>query len=584
MFAFDSEKRDRIFAILGFFKPAVDYIAANRLVFAALLYSLLLHLAECVCCFAKGLGNSLGNPFLQGLWGWLALFGLCLLAGGRAAKILLTALLFLQTLESSVSIFLCLLFALPLRADAISVLAASSPAEVREFLRSFYSWKIFAATLAVIGIFAAALYAVWKPKLKRTWMLYAICGILILPQLINTVRFTVKGDYEDIYDENSLVLLAVHLKTFSDDMRKWDDLEKHPELPREIECRNGGEPLLAVVVIGESATRFHHSIYGYPRPTDPVLGAKANLYVFTDVISGYAHTVRSFLYMLTAREQGAPDCRYTLFDVFKKAGFDIYLYSNQNRWGKYDSPISMLTAHADRRFFLQERFPGSYDDRLVDEFRKVALDRNRSDLVFFHLIGSHNSFDQRSPKERKVFHAGNRPIAPCKVDDWNELDEYDNSIRFTDHVLGKVIDMIDADPRPAFMLYCSDHGECPERFFSSPRSGMSKVPECYEVPFVFYANAAYRKKFPEILTAIRANLDKPFVTDRLMYPVFSAARITFADFPHEKDLFSPAFVPRVPRHLGENPEIYRTRRNPYLAGKGGEGSQLPPTGAPGAGK
>ena len=81
--------------------------------------------------------------------------------------------------------------------------------------------------------------------------------------------------------------------------------------------------------------------------------------------------MRACGYMFTAADVDHPeDYRYTLFDVFRSAGFRSYHYSDQSRWGKYDSPINILTAHADSRFFLQEHFPGSFDDRLVEEFRR----------------------------------------------------------------------------------------------------------------------------------------------------------------------------------------------------------------------
>ena len=545
-------------------KPLIGYIVENRLAFAALLYSLLLHVTECSFRYYTDLTATLGNPIIQGLWGWLALFGLCLLPGGIPAKILLSIFLFLQSLETFCAAFLCAVFSLSLRAEAFAILAVSSPEEVRDFTSRFFTWKLFLSITAVLAVYSFVLCTIWRSRLKRAWSLYAICGILLLPQLVNTIRFSVRGDYDDIYRHNSLSMLAFSYGKFESDMHKLTDMEKHPQLPPNVRYQGNDEKMLAIVVIGESATRFHHSIYGYPRSTNPNLEAKKDLYVFSDVISGYAQTVQSFLYMMTAQNgQQKQDYRYTMFDVFKKAGFKVQLYSNQNRWGKYDSPISILTAHADSRFYLQEHDLGSLDDGLVHEFRKRPGKTDHPTLAVFHLIGSHNSFDKRSPKEQKVFNAANRPESPCTVEDWDEFDEYDNSIRFTDHVLGMLIDTIDAEPGPAFMLYCSDHGESPELFFSSPRSGTSKNPVCYEIPFVFYANAAYREKYPETIKTIQANLDKPYVTDDLMYSVFSAAQITFDDFPHDKDLFSPGFTPPVRRCMGGSSALYETRRNPF---------------------
>ena len=552
--------------------PVAGYIAKNKRIFAALAYSALLHFAECLSRYLTGVSGSCGNPFIQGIWGYLALFGLCLLAGGVPAKILLTLLLGVQSAEAFSSAFLSAVFALPLESDAFAVLSASSPQEAREFLSRFWTWKLALWALITAAAFAAALWSVWSSKLKRAWPLYALCGILILPQLINTVRFTAKGDYEDIYDNNPMVALFANLGRFSARMNKLRAMEKDPQLPPHIRRLGGNEKMLAVVVIGESATRFHHSLYGDPRPTNPALGAKKEIYPFTDAISGYAHTVQSVSYMLSTEDIEHPeDYRYTMFDVFRKAGFGIRLYSNQSRWGKYSSPASLLMSHADGRYFQQELFANSFDDLLVDEFLRRPPEHDRPALAVFHLIGSHNGFDSRSPKEHKVFSAADRPDSPYKIDDWVEVDEYDNSIRFTDHVLGRIAGIVDEHPGPAFMIYCPDHGEFPERTLTHPRSGASKDPEYYEIPFVFYANAAYREKYPEVMEAIRKNLDKPFITDHFMYPVFTAARITFDGFPHRNDLFSPDFAPRTTRHLGASSILYRSRRNPYQAPRPAKG-------------
>ena len=552
-------------------KPFAGYIAKNKWLFAALAYSVLLHLIECLSHCRAGISNSWGNPFIQGLWGYLALFGLCLLAGGLPAKILLTVVLALQTAVGFLAIFLSAVFALTLDADAFVVLSASSHQEVREFISRFYTWKLAVWTAVTVAVFAAVLWSVWISKLKRQWPLYALCGILIAPQLINTIRFTIKGDYVDIYKNNPLFSLIADFTKFNARMAKLAAMERDPQPPPNIRYLGADDHLLAVVVIGESATRFHHSVYGYPRPTNPELGAK-EIYPFTDVISGYAHTVQAMCYMLsTADVEHQEDFRYAMFDVFKGAGFDIRLYSNQARWDKYSSPTTMLTAHADTRYYQQEHFANSFDDQLVKEFERQPPKYDRPTLAVFHLIGSHTGFEKRTPEDRKVFSAADRPVSPYKIDDWNDVDEYDNSIRFTDHMLGELVRIVDRHPGPAFLLYCSDHGEFPESAQSRPRSGASKDPEYYEIPFVFYANAAYREKYPEVMAAIRRNLDQPFVTDHFMYPVFTAARITFDGFPHRNDLFSPDFVPRTNRRLGNSDVIYRSRKNPYSAPRPAKG-------------
>ncbi|MGN0872504.1 MAG: sulfatase-like hydrolase/transferase, partial [Victivallales bacterium] len=152
---------------------------------------------------------------------------------------------------------------------------------------------------------------------------------------------------------------------------------------------------------------------------------------------------------------------------------------------------------------------------------------------------------------------------PYEIDDIAQIDEYDNSIRFTDLLLGKILAKLNDLQYPAFFLYVSDHGECPEKIHRSPRAGSSALPEVYEIPFVLYANPKYREKYPFFMTSAAANQHKSYQTDWVMYAFFSAARITFEQFPYEKDIFSDKFVPPKKRFLGSSNVEYHLRKSPF---------------------
>jgi len=544
---------------------AVSYILDNKWLWAVLAYCVLLHYAECLCFYFGSIKKSVGNPFIQGLWSWLALFGIGMLAGGRAAKIILTFLVILQTLVFSISAFLSLTFSLTLRADAFAVLAVSSVQEITEFCSVFLNMKGLLGVLAGILVLTLVLTALWKNPVKRKIYLYVISAILILPQLINAIRFSVNEEYEDIYCRNSIAKLVSEFLEYRENIQYLFGMMNHPQLPAGVRCAANDEDLTAVLVLGESATRFHHSIYGYPRNTSPLLNEiRDKLLIFTDVISGFAHTVQSCLYMFTTEDKLHPrDYRYTMFDIFKAAGFKVYFFSNQFRWGEYDSPIGMISAHADKRAFAQEEKPNSFDDSLL-KMLETALRKKGKKLIVLHLIGSHANYKQRSPASFKVFTDKNRLSPPCEVDDWDQVDEYDNSILFTDHVLRQTADQLKGYKGAAFMLYCSDHGDFPEQIVRQPRSADSKSIEPYEIPFILYANPVYREKYTDFLNGVRKNVDKPYMTDQLMYSMFSASRITFDGFPYEKDLFSPEFIPPSERQIGRSSNFYHSRGNPYL--------------------
>lgn len=78
------------------------------------------------------------------------------------------------------------------------------------------------------------------------------------------------------------------------------------------------------------------------------------------------------------------------------AGWRVVLISNHNRWGRKDGPIGILTAHCDRRIYMQDlvRYPfdGDMLPVLEDELRKASGGRL---LIIVHLMGSHHNFSAR---------------------------------------------------------------------------------------------------------------------------------------------------------------------------------------------
>jgi glucan phosphoethanolaminetransferase (alkaline phosphatase superfamily) len=110
-----------------------------------------------------------------------------------------------------------------------------------------------------------------------------------------------------------------------------------------------------ILVLGESTSRHHMALYGYPRDTTPNLSAiTSELAVFDDVISSHSSTVESLLPALTvplsALEAGArPERPISIVQLANAAGFETHWLSNQNEFGVWDSPIRILGATCPER-------------------------------------------------------------------------------------------------------------------------------------------------------------------------------------------------------------------------------------------
>ena len=88
---------------------------------------------------------------------------------------------------------------------------------------------------------------------------------------------------------------------------------------------------------------------------------------------------------------------------------------------------------------------------------------------------------------------------------------------------------------------------------------------------IFYGNEQYKKNFPELMKAAAENTGKPYLTDWLNYSIVSAAQVTHAGFPAEKDIFSAKFKPRENRQVGGQHMPYRNLRikKPFFIDKHG---------------
>lgn len=531
---------------------------------AVCLFMLLLLLGECISCFVSNPNtDSFMNPFIQGMWLYLALFGISIIPGGTATRILLSFWLAFMSMVAATGIFLHLRFALDIDCDCFFVLAASSTGEIREFLFHFLTWQMVLITLAVLAVGGGMIALVWRTKYRRSLANTAVALLLILPFVINCIRYAAGNELDRIYSRSNLPRLVSGYFIYHGKFSKLLELEKNPQLPSGIRQLSGGENMIGVLVIGESANCNHWGAYGYPRDTTPEIAKRRDsCLIYDDVVAALPHTTGALYYILTdALLDGAAErkqARFTLVDVFKAAGWRVVLVSNQERWGKHDGPIGIFTAHCDRRIYLHENADTrkTFDADVVAEVQKELrkADGGRL-LIIAHLMGSHQDFLARYPREFARFDGVRDECnAGMREKHARELNEYDNSIAYTDVVLGGILKELEGYVRrPVFMLYCSDHSEIGDwNEHLHARSAASVAPDVYEVPCVLWTNGEYRRKFPQFIERATRNLHAPLQTDRLTWSILSAARIRFDGFPDQEDIFAgERFVPAKRRLMGD---------------------------------
>ncbi len=328
------------------------------------------------------------------------------------------------------------------------------------------------------------------------------------------------------------------------------EAESRKSSPMDISCTLPANNTF-VVIIGESLTRNHMHLYGYSRPTTPLLDSMKNdLYVYKDVVSPATYTIGVLKQALTFADHDHPEYylqKPSVVDLFRDGGFKTYWISAQPLINKWGSSYGIIAKGSDHVYDLSV---AKQHDEIVFPFVDKILDENTdgNKIIFIHLMGSHNTYKSRYPNEYKFFNQENYPI-PDKpyLDNGKKkmIDEYDNSVLYSDFVVSSIIKKVQKkENQSSFVLFFSDHGEEVYDFRDVVGHfihGFSTY-QC-EVPFILWCSDAYLAKKQDIVF----QEDRPVTTADLIYSLSDLAGFRYKDYDSQRSLFSKDFVPRKRR-------------------------------------
>lgn len=199
-----------------------------------------------------------------------------------------------------------------------------------------------------------------------------------------------------------------------------------------------------------------------------------------------------------------------IITAFKEAGYRTAFFSNQ----RYNhSFIDFFGKEADICDFIKEDAgDGSYnpsDDELLKLVAAELAENASKQFIVLHTYGSHFNYRERYPADHAFFLPDFPVDAELKYKD-NLINAYDNSIRYTDNFLARLIRMLQEQDIDAAMLYTSDHGE---DIFDDDRHlflHASPVPSYYQihVPFLIWMSDNYRKNYPDLFKNAEINRQK----------------------------------------------------------------------------
>ena len=315
-------------------------------------------------------------------------------------------------------------------------------------------------------------------------------------------------------------------------------------------------PLDAVVlVIGESARADRFSLNGYARKTNPLLEKRANLVLFSNVVSPSVATRFAVPFIVSRRPLLLPDGNPSerpepsLDGAFNEAGYRSMWLSNQSSSGFWDTTTALYARDAQTVRFMNPsaaEHRGNHDEALVGPFAN-RLREPGPQLIVVHTMGSHFNYANRYPSAFDRFQPSLTTQDAVEPTDAQRAtsasNSYDNTILYTDYILDKLIQELNQGRRRTVLAYVSDHGEDMDDVACPQRGGVRRESRwSYRVPALIWISDALAKENPALLAQLRARSAEPFESDAVFPTLLEIAGVVIPDAARtgKPNLLSPS--------------------------------------------
>ena len=362
-----------------------------------------------------------------------------------------------------------------------------------------------------------------------------------------------------------LIMSFYDIKLGEDEMERTIIMSEHIKTNLQPEKQDS---ITIVLVIGESYIREHASIYGYPLNTTPFLlkeKEKGRLFVFDNMISPFNQTTGVIRNLISCNSIGDGEhwsSTPPFTAIFKKSGYYVSMMDNQKDFG-----LDALFSYSLNTYLYNPRVVKvcysevndstfEYDGQLIDYYKRISSNKQRRQLILFHLLGQHAEFEYRYPNNFSYFSLDSISF---RKDSWlteemrKDIAHYDNATRYNDYVLNKIINLVFHDN--SVVIYLSDHGEEVYDYrdnYGRDAWSMGGDPKQvirwqYMVPFVVWCSDKYKAKNPSIITQLEKATARLGMLDNVCQVLFHLSGLNTPYYNTSRDILSPKY--HCPRRL-----------------------------------
>jgi glucan phosphoethanolaminetransferase (alkaline phosphatase superfamily) len=239
-----------------------------------------------------------------------------------------------------------------------------------------------------------------------------------------------------------------------------------------------------VLVIGESLSLHYMNLYGYDTKNTPnLLKLQKNdtHFIALKATSAGMYTDTSIPMIINAEKR--PNAinhilsnETNLFKLAKENCFNTYFISAQAKDGfsyiRNYIGLKYIDKYVDSSNYGFDKYTSALDNILEKELEQI--DFSQKNFIVLNMIGSHEPYEIRVPKDFKPFGSS------------NHLDNYNNTVAYTDSILNNIIQFIKEKNKKILFLFTSDHGQHVTKQ-SLGKGNLNDIRD-YQVPVILYSH------------------------------------------------------------------------------------------------
>lgn len=451
-------------------------------------------------------------------------------------------LIFLSVfITSALSVFSYIYHKTNFSGELLAIFAGTNTQEIKEFFSSLTKSDFIVSLLLLIFIITAPIILTSGFKsliitIHNKHLKQFLTSALLIPISVGTYY--------------SLRTPPILYDTFIGHLCKFQHLIPTPNLkeylshPQIFIKDQSILPENIVIIIGESFTKSHSSLYDYDKNTNPKLSSLRDsnqLFIFNDAIAPYTHTIECFKSIMSTYRRAYSDsidwyrCT-TLQESINTIGYYTYWFSNQSKKGIFDNIPSRYADLCDENHFAGYKFSGmsesrnkSFDGDLINMIKpKSTNPKSNLNCYFIHLMGQHTNFEDRYPSAFGEFTHMDYPNA--LPEQRKTLAHYDNATLYNDSIVYEIIQLFKNNE--SLVFYFPDHGI--DLYESQPTRAQHANPMDEtssiigrKIPFMIYTSQKYQLAHPDKISLFNQAINERIYTEDFIYMLMDIIDVKF---------------------------------------------------------